>query len=241
MRRIMSALILAVSLLSPPAWASELRGIIKNNEGAKRLTKGKHYEAYERFNDALVDLPFSGEVHYNLGNSFFVNKEIDKALSEYSQAIKLSPGDGARARKTRFLALFNSAVALTEQKKIEEALSTYQRALELEPDSIETKTNMELLAAAGGGEGGEGDPQQQDKGDQKDQKDGQQPQEQDQKKQPQPQQGQKQKDKPKPFDSKDMSEQDMSRILEEIKRQEEQIRAKFQREGAKDAPPEKDW
>jgi hypothetical protein len=38
-----------------------------------------------------------------------------------------------------------------------------------------------------------------------------------------------------------LSQQDVGRILEEIKRQEDQVREKMQREGGKDAPRDKDW
>jgi tetratricopeptide (TPR) repeat protein len=247
----MRKLALALILIAPTvSQAGELRGIIRNNEGVSRTAKGKSLEAYDKFTQSMVDLPFSGTVHYNLGNTFLGNKEYEKALSEYQQAIRLShpqdPRTGARDKATRFHALFNAAVALTELKRVDEALSFYQAALELEPDSIETKTNIELLTASAQGGGGEGDQKDKDKkdgegkGDKKEEpKDG----EGDKEKQPPPSSGQQKKkeNKPKPFKSEDLSEQDMNRIMEEIKRQEEQIRAKSQREGAKDAPPDKDW
>jgi tetratricopeptide (TPR) repeat protein len=240
-------LILAILFLATPssAKAFELRGVVRNNDGVKKLEAGRRVEAYDRFTDALADVPFSSEVHYNLGNSFLDNKEVDKALSEYRQAIKLAPGESSREKDLRFKAHFNSAIALTEQKKIDEALAQYQQALELEPESVETKTNIELLIQSGQG-GGEGDQSQQDKGDQKKDKQGQGGEGQEQKPQ-QPQQSQQQNQQPKakpsprPFKSDEISQQDVGRILEELKRQEEQIRAKMQREGAKDAPRDKDW
>jgi tetratricopeptide (TPR) repeat protein len=227
------------------AQANDLRGIIRNNEGVARTGKGKSMEAYDKFTKSMVDLPFSGTVHYNLGNTFLANKEFDKALSEYQQAIRMSSPQDKNTRSTRFNALFNSAIALTELKRVDEALQSYQMALEIEPDSVETKTNIELLTASSQGGGGEGDQKdkKEDKkdgeGDKKEEpKDG----DGDKDKKPPPKSGKdKKKDQPKPFKSEDLSEQDMNRIMEEIKRQEEQIRAKSQREGAKEAPPDKDW
>lgn len=222
--------------------ANDLRGIWQNNQGVRKFDGKKSVEAFDRFNDAMVDLPFSSEVHYNLGNTFLGNKEFDKALSEYAQALKLSRGKSKQEQETRFKALFNSGVALTELKRVDEAIDHYQQALEIHPDSIETKTNIELLARSqsGGGEGQDQDKKQQDKGDQKKDKDGQGDQDQ-QQKQPQQYQGQKPKPKPKPFKSEELSQQDVNRILEELKRQEDSIREKMQREGAKDAPRDKDW
>ena len=54
-------------------------------------------------------------------------------------------------------------------------------------------------------------------------------------------QDKKQKPKPKPFDGKDITQQDVNRILDELKNQEENIRAKMQKQGGKDAPNDKDW
>lgn len=230
------------------AQAGELRGILRNNEGVKKLEAGRKVEAYDRFTDALADLPFAGEVHYNLGNSFLENKEFDKAMSEYRQAVKLAPGDSAREKDLRFKALFNAGVAAAEGKKVDEALGLYQQALDTRPESIEAKTNIELLTRQqqGGGEG-ENQDKKDPKGDQqnKDKKnDGQDNKDQDKKgqdKKEQQSQQPKPKPTPKPFKSEHLDQQDVNKILEELKRQEEQIRARMQREGAKDAPRDKDW
>jgi tetratricopeptide (TPR) repeat protein len=234
-----------LAALTSTAYASEIQGILRNNEGVRKLESGRRVEAYDRFTDALVDLPFSGEVHYNLGNSFLANKEFEKALNEYVQAIKTSPGDSSREKDVQFKAYFNSAIALTELKKTDEALDLYQKALDLEPDSIEAKTNIELLTQQSQG-GGQGDNQdknkdKKDQKDQKDQKQGEGQDKKDQQKKPENQNQQKPQPTPRPFKSEQLNQQDVSKILEELKRQEEQIRAKMQREGAKDAPRDKDW
>ena len=126
-----------------------------------------------------------------------------------------------------------------------EALDAYQKSLESNPNSIEAKQNIELLVAAGEGEGeGDGDdkkPQDgKDKKDQKDQKD-QKPKDGEGPKPPEPPKGPQGKPTPKPFKSDNLSQQDVGRILEELKQQEDKIREKMQREGAKEAPRDKDW
>lgn len=218
-----------------PGLMAEWGAIRTNNQGVKNFANKKPAEAYGQFTEALAQLPFSAVIHYNLGTSFLASKEYDKALSEYREAIRLAPGDSRSEKELRFLAHFNSAVALVEQKKIDEALNNYQAALESRPDSVETKTNIELLTTAqqGGGGGGE-DKKEDDKKNDKS-KDG------DEKKTPQKFADPPPKNQPKPFQSEKLSEQDVQRILEELKRQEEQVRAKMNREGAKDAPVEKDW
>jgi Ca-activated chloride channel family protein len=229
------------------AEAGELRGVLKNNEGVRKFGSKNSAQAFEDFTGALSDLPFSGEVHFNIGNSFLIRREYEKALSEYGQAEKNAAGDSRRERETRFRALFNKAVALTELKKTDEALEAYQKALGIYPESVETKTNIELLTAGGGGSGGDDDKDDKkdkdDKGkgkpkddkDKKDDKDGK------EKKKEEPKEVVNPRSTPKPFKSEELSQQDVKRILEELKRQEAQIRAKMQNEQRKDAPPEKDW
>lgn len=224
------------------AQASELGAMLKNNDGVRKFEEKKSLEAFDRFNDALAEAPFSPEVHYNIATTFLNNKEYEKAVSEYRQAIDNSKGSSARAKETRFRSRFNMAVALTELKKIDEALEAYQQALAENPDSKEAKTNIELLTAAGGG-GGEGDDQKQkqDKGDKKDNQQGKgKDEDKDKKQQPQNDQP-KQKPTPKPFKSEELSQQDVGKILEELKRQEEQIRARMQNDKVKDGAPGKDW
>lgn len=238
------ALLTAPLLVSEPARANELRGVIKNNAGVRKFGSKNGAQAFEDFTGALSDLPFSGEVHFNIGNSFLLRREYEKAISEYGIAAKSAPGGSSREKETRFRALFNSAIALTELKKIDEALASYQRALEIYPDSLETKTNIELLTAGGGGDGGDDKDEKKDKDgkgkgqdkDDKDKKD-----DKGDKKKDEPQKFENPRSTPKPFKSDELSQQDVKRILEELKRQESQIRARMQNEQRKDAPPDKDW
>lgn len=236
-----------VLLIGHVASASELRGVMRNNSGVRKFGAKNGIQALDDFTGALSDLPFSGAVHFNIGNSFIMRQDYEKALSEYAQAIKDANSESHQDRETRFRALFNSAVALTELKKTDEALMSYQNALAIVPNSIETKTNMELLIASGGGGGDDKDndkeKKQNDKGKgkddkkDKDQKDG----DKDDKKKEEPQKYENPRSTPRPFKSEEMSPQDVKRILEELKRQEEQIRARMQNEQRKDAPPDKDW
>lgn len=48
-------------------------------------------------------------------------------------------------KKVLFYSFFNSAIAATVKKEIKKALSLYQKALRVQPESLEVKTNIELL------------------------------------------------------------------------------------------------
>lgn len=232
------------------AEAGELSGVLKNNSGVARFEQKNAAQALEEFTAALGDLPYAPEVHFNVATSFLARREYEKALSEYQQTLRVASSESARDRRMRFMAFFNSAAILAEMKKTDEALELYQKALDLEPDSIETKTNIELLTAqqSGGGDGDDKDQDQKDgkgggKNDQEKNDD-----KKDDKKKPKDEKKDKPPDKvsnprptPRPFKSEELSQQDVRRILEELKRQEEQIRARMQDEQRKDTPPEKDW
>lgn len=229
---------------STSAWASEFQGILRNNSGVKFFAEQRADKAMEEFTAALGDLPYSGAVHFNMGNAFLARRDLEKALSEYDQALLTANSDSKEDREIRFRALFNSAVIRTEMRQVDEALNLYQKALEIYPDSIETKTNMELLVQQTQG-GGQGEQEQDDKNNQNQDKDKEKEQDegkgQDNKPKQEPQKYENPRATPRPFKSGELSQEDAKRILEEMKRQEEQIRAKMQRERVKDRPPEKDW
>lgn len=206
--------------------------VYKNNKAVDLFTEEKVLESRMSLEKEVVNHPKGGALHYNLGVAHENSKEPEKALKEYISASK-----NAEDKELQFQANFNAARLYGEQKDIPSALKYYQAALEIKPDSEEVKNNIELLFQGNGGGGSDSDKQQ--KSDQQDQKENK-----DQQQQPQPQQpqnNQQKKQAPKPFDSKDLSEQDMRKILNELKRQEEQIRAKINNQKSKETPIEKDW
>ena len=262
------AILIGVSFgMSEGAHANEFNGVLENNRGVRRFMDKKPVEAFDRFMGALADLPYSPDIHFNLGTAFLANQEYSKAISEYTESIRNAQGPSNADRAARFRAYFNMAAAFAAQKQIDEALATYQLALNENPESVETKTNIELLTASNQGDG-KGDKDQQDsqdkdqKKDSKDQKDGK-----DQKKDQQKDQNKdkdKDKDKdqkdqqkdpkdkqqkpeekpkptPRPFKSDQLNSKEVGTILDELKRQEEQIRARMQNDKAKDGPVGKDW
>jgi tetratricopeptide (TPR) repeat protein len=237
------AILVILTTLSPFAMASEWRAIGQNNDGVDLFAKSRVNDAYQHFLQALGAAPFSSTVHLNLGTTFLANKEYEKALSEFQEAVRLSQlaGSSRRESEVQFQAYFNAGVAATELKRTEEALNNYQRALDIHSDSLEAKTNIELLTKDGGGGGGDKD--QQDKN--KQNKDGKNQSPKDQNKPDSKPDSNQQKDKPratpKPFQSQDLTQQDVGRILEELKRQEEQVRARMNRENGREAPLERDW
>lgn len=220
------------------AWAVPPSSVIQNNSGVEDLKKEQSYEAYQKFVQSLSQSPFNPEMHMNLALAYERNKEPKKALEEYEVVQKLPN----TTPDLKFKALFNSAKVKGESEDISGALMAYQKALEIKPDSLEVKTNIELLTKQAQGKKGRGgqnkkDQKQDDKS--KDSKNADNDKKnQDNRTGDEPK---KQKPEPKPFDSKELTREDVRKILDEIKNQESQIRAEYNRKQTKDNPRDKNW
>jgi Ca-activated chloride channel family protein len=212
--------------ISERAQASELGDIWRNNEAVQHMQQKKMLEAHEEFTQLLSEKPFSPLFQYNMGASFMGVEEPDKAIKMFTELLKIRP----LPPEVEFAAYYNLGVLNgMEGRNVEAALKNYQKALQFSPESKEIKTNIELLLAGGQGGG---------KGENKDQQDQQQNQEGEE----QPQEPQEFTNKqPDQFKGKDMSKSDVKKILEELKKQEQRIRAKHDRKGGKEVDREKNW
>jgi Ca-activated chloride channel family protein len=207
--------------------AMELEAVDLNNEGVAAFIKEEPYTAYTKLLEALKLDPFNAIVRLNLGLSFQANEEPAKAFKEYMTASRYAIDD-----EQRFYALFNAGNAASADGKIPKALEAYQLALGIKPGDKEVKTNIELLWKGGGGQG---QGENKDKNDQQGKGEGEQ--------NDQNQTGPIQKPKPQPkkFDSQKLTKKDVRKILEELKNQEQKIRAKEYEKGQKEQPKTKDW
>lgn len=255
--------LIAVTLIGCDKYP-HLETLDANRQGSKLLQGQNAQGALDQYLKGLRFNPFQPELHLNLGLSFEVLQQNEKAMSSYKEAERLALE--SKNYQVLFMALFNQAQLLAKDKKVDEAIATYQKALELIPSSKEVKTNIELLTqqqqGQGGGDGDNKDQKDQEQnkdqqnkdGDSKDQKD---PKDGDQQKEDKDKDGKDKEDKnkpekpkqmqgspkykPRPFEGKELSEGDVKKILGELKQQEEKIRAEFNRKEVKEQPRDKDW
>ena len=108
---------------------------------------------------ALSYAPFQSEIQINLGVTYELLKDADKALRQYENAGKDANNYKPPFRSTyldflnphfspeamNFISQFNQGQLLGRENKIDLALEHYQQALRYNPISKEVKTNIELL------------------------------------------------------------------------------------------------
>ncbi len=216
-----------ILLYSANTWASMgLFDIWRNNQAVNYLGDKKALEAHDELLQLLSEQPFNPLFQYNMAFTFIATDEKKKAIQMYEEILKQKP----LPPEVEFGAYFNLGVLYSMKgmsDSIDPALDSYQKALGLYPDSKEVKTNIELLFQGGGGKGQGENKKDSDKGE------GEQPKE--------PQEFTNKPQQPNQFNSKEMSKGDVKKILEELKKQEQRIRAKHERKGKREADRDKDW
>jgi tetratricopeptide (TPR) repeat protein len=114
----------------------------KNEEGNKLYKEKKYPEALKRYTEAQLEAPDSPQLHYNLGNVFFRQGEVEKAREEYRRA--LAAADASLDPR----AVYNLGNTFFSQQQYPEAVEAYQRALKLTPKDMDAKRNLELALLA---------------------------------------------------------------------------------------------
>ncbi|MCI0656531.1 MAG: tetratricopeptide repeat protein [Acidobacteria bacterium] len=114
----------------------------KNEEGNKLYKEKKYPEALKRYTEAQLEAPDSPQLHYNLGNVFFRQGEVEKAREEYRRA--LAAADASLDPR----AVYNLGNTFFSQQQYQEAVEAYQRALKLTPKDMDAKRNLELALLA---------------------------------------------------------------------------------------------
>lgn len=262
--------------------------IIDTYQGRAELKKNRPALAQDRFVHAITRDPFLYETNLNLGY-IFENKDNEKNSEKagdekkemspeteqnYNNAIKsyLKAAELAGNDEQKFIAHFNLGETFGRLKNIEKALEHYQEALNIIPDSVETKTNIELLLQKQSGQGkgqsdkndqskdqnkegqGQGSDQKkdeenkkknEDKGDKKDDsshenKEDKKDSDKDSKEKEKKGYGKSAKYQPRPFKG-ELPESELKKILNELKQQDQKIRAEYNRKEVKEAPRDKDW
>lgn len=253
--------LIVLSLALTHCHVTDLRAIYLNNETSKKIKEKSIDESQTGYLKALEVEPLLPAVHSNLGSTYDTLKDPEKALRLYKNAEEFSrteikeSADQPLVSKweknamytTLFASLFNQGQLLGRENKLDESLEKYQAALDLNPESMEVKTNIELMfqQQQGKGQGGENDK---DKNKDQQGKDKQDKDDKGQDSDKDKENGEKPKSysgsaKYKPRDFKgDLTKENVQKIFGEISQQEKKMRSQFSKQNqTKEAPREKDW
>lgn len=210
-----------------------LEAFIDNESGLRAVKAQDMTLATERWGQAASSHPNNPLLQFNLGLGYQWLQRGEDAFKAYKIAEETGAGG-----EIPFYTHFNKGVLETSAKKTDEALNEYQAALDVMSDSVETKTNIELLIQ----QNAEGKGQGQDK---KDGKEGESDEDKDKEKGQKPDEPKKyaenQKPQPKQFKSEELTPADVNKILGEIRQQEQKIRSEYNKRETKEQPRDKDW
>lgn len=260
------ALVLCVLLSGCSEKYPSLQSLLTDYLAQINIKRERYEEALSQYYDLLEEQGGRAELHSNIGALLSLMQKPEDAIKSLRYAEKLASIQ--KNEKLLFAVHYNLGVVYGQMKNVADALKEYQAALDIVPTSKEAKTNIELLMQQQEQDqkqqqqqqdqkNGQGQSNQQNKDQKQDQnKDQKQDPKQDQNKDKKDDQKQDKKDqqkqddkresspryKPRPFKGDDLSEGDVKKILEELRSQEQKIRAHFdKKEKGSDSNNGKDW
>ena len=220
-------------------------------KGNSLYKKGSYNDAEMEYRRALQKNPQSANVKYNLANAIYRQAHYEVADSLYKSLIKNSIDSTRPPQTYHNLGNSNLKQAIKDkeeqgqhfpanQEKLKESIEAYKKFLKLNPNDMETKSNLayaqKLLSK---NDGGSNDNQQnQDKNQDKNQDNNQNNENPNQDKQDNKDEQQQQQQQ------QGMSKQDIEKMLDAIRAQEEKTKEKVDKEkanAAKKQTPEKNW
>jgi len=104
--------------------------------------EGKYSEAEKIFNKILAVEPENANAHFDLGNTYLVQKKYNKALNHYKKANRLGLDGGMDSY------YFNLSLCYAGLGNNKEAIRCLEKCLELNPDYQGAKSVLEMVKEA---------------------------------------------------------------------------------------------
>ncbi len=203
------------------------KAAFEHNKGAVYLRLKDIDAAKNSFSRALINEPRLGVSRYSLAFSLLSAEQHKEAIQELDALITEQT-----SQKNLFKVYFAKAVVYSLIGELEKALDFYQKCLYIQSDSVEVKTNIELLFGGGDGEGeGKSNRSKLSKKKDKESKAGEGDKE--KKEQDEKSKDATEKEKKDSEKKKNLSPQDIERILKELKQQEKKIRSQSYQQNTK--------
>ncbi len=225
--------------------ALQLQAQEKNlvRKGNELLKNKKAADSEIMYKKALKYNPNSISANYNLGNSVFEQKRFKESIAQYDLVAKTT-GD----KNVKSASYHNMGNALLQEKKLDEAIKAYEDALRNNPNDKQTRHNLILAKRmkqqqkSKNKKNNKSKDKNKDKNEDKneDKKDNRNNKKDESEKQKQDKKNQKQQRKKK---QNRLSKEEIKRILEAMKKEEDKIQKKVKKKKvkAKRVKTDKDW
>lgn len=136
-------------------------------QGNKEYKEQKYNNATESYTKALQQAPKEVRGYFNLGDTYFMMNQLDKAKEMYQQSATLSTNAEIKAK-----AYYNIGNAHYKQEKWQESVNAYKQSLKYNPKDKDAKYNLMMaMAKIKKDKNGGGGKNNQDKKDNKQDKD----------------------------------------------------------------------
>ncbi len=99
-------------------------------------------EAHKAFAKALDRSPQLPEAVLSRGNSYFLQRDYDRAIADYELSLQYGVKDPAAAH-------FNHGLAHHKKKNFKQAAQSYQRAIEIKPDFRRAQARLDQIQKLG--------------------------------------------------------------------------------------------
>jgi Ca-activated chloride channel homolog len=134
MKRSVNILILVI--LTATAYAQKKNPHIIS--GNKLYRENKFEEALPEYMKAKEVAGNDPVVNYNLGNTYFRNKNFEEATKTFDNTIE--SGNNSSMKQKGF---YNKGVSLSKQRKLEESIEAYKMAVKLDPADNDARINLQ--------------------------------------------------------------------------------------------------
>ena len=110
-------------------------------KGNKAYKEQKYSDAFKFYDNAVKQNPQDKEGNYNLGNTYYRQKEWDKSAQQYQQYLSSETEDPLKMSA----AWHNIGNSLLQKKDLEKSMEAYKMALRLNPEDDETRYNLTVV------------------------------------------------------------------------------------------------
>jgi Ca-activated chloride channel family protein len=114
-------------------------GVGKVKEGNRLFNEGKYDQALVKYHEALLEIPDSPKIYFNIGDVEYEKGDYEKAESLFKKLGKIED--------LKLLAKFyyNLGNSYYRQENLAESLAAYKKAIELDPEDMDAKFNYEFV------------------------------------------------------------------------------------------------